>query len=80
MSTQGAGSVSRVCLQRRRPGFDPWVGRIPWRGKRQPTTVFFAWEVPWREEPGRLHRPWGPKESDVTEPLTLPKGGSHVES
>ena len=26
-----------------------------------------AWEIPWTEEPGRLHSPWGHKESDVTE-------------
>ena len=30
--------------------FDPWVGKIPWRRKWQPTPVFF----PWSEEPGRL--------------------------
>ena len=24
-----------------RPGFDPWVGKIPWRRKWQPTPVFF---------------------------------------
>ena len=28
-----------VCLQCRRPGFDPWVGKIPWRRKWQPTPV-----------------------------------------
>ena len=22
------------------PGSDPWVGKIPWRRKRQPTSVF----------------------------------------
>ena len=26
-------------LQCRRPGFDPWVGKIPWRRKWQPTPV-----------------------------------------
>ena len=25
-----------------RPGFDPWVGKIPWRGKWQPTPVFLS--------------------------------------
>ena len=25
-----------------------------------------AWKIPWMEEPGRL-RPWGRKESDMTE-------------
>ena len=29
------GSEVRVCLQCRRPGFDPWVGKIPWRRKWQ---------------------------------------------
>ena len=33
------GSVQRVHLPRRH-GFDPWVGKIPWRRKRQPTPVF----------------------------------------
>ena len=30
---------SSVCLQCGRPGFDPWVGKIPWRRKWQPTPV-----------------------------------------
>ena len=29
-----------------------------------------AWRIPWTEEPGRLH-PWGYKELDTTERLTL---------
>ena len=34
-------------------GFDPWVGKIPWRREWQPT--HFSWEKsPWTEEPGRL--------------------------
>ena len=28
-------SWKRICLQCRRPGFDPWVGKIPWRRERQ---------------------------------------------
>ena len=55
-------------LQCRRPGFDPWVGKIPWRRKWQPTPVFL---------PGNSHgprslvgyRPRGRKESDTTERL-----------
>ena len=46
-----------VC-QGRRPGFDPWVRKIPWRRKWQPTSVFL---------PGKFHgqrslggySPWG---------------------
>ena len=29
-----------------------------------------AWKIPWTEEPGRLS-PWGRKESDMTEQLSL---------
>ena len=37
----------RTCLQRRRHrrcGFDPWVGKIPWRRAWQPTPVFLPGE------------------------------------
>ena len=27
----------KICLQCRRPGFNPWVGKIPWRREWQPT-------------------------------------------
>ena len=29
-------------LPSRRHGFNPWVGKIPWRRKWQPTPVFFS--------------------------------------
>ena len=62
------GSNGRDCLQCRRPGFNPWVRKIPWRRKWQPTPVSL---------PGESHRqrslagysPWGCKESDTTEQL-----------
>ena len=49
---------------------DPWVRKFPWRRKWLPTAVFL---------PGEFHRqrslvgysPWGHKESDTTEQLTL---------
>ena len=34
----------RICLQCRRPGFDPWVGKIPWRREQLPTPVFWPGE------------------------------------
>jgi len=46
------------CRRHRRHGFDPWVGKIPWRKKWQPTSVFLA---------GKSHvqrvgySPWGGK-------------------
>ena len=38
--------------QCRRCGFDPWVEKIPWRRKWQPTSVFLPGEVPRTEEHG----------------------------
>ena len=34
------------CRRHKRFRFDPWVGKIPWRGKWQPTPVFL---------PGKSH-------------------------
>ena len=42
----------RICLQCWRPGFDPWVGTIPWRRERLPTPVF------WPGEFHGLYSPW----------------------
>ena len=40
-----------------RPGFDPWVWKIPWRRRVwQPTPVFLPGKSPWTGEPGGLHR------------------------
>ena len=30
-----------------------------------------AWEIPWTEAPRRLYGPWGHKESETTEQLTI---------
>ena len=53
------------CRRHRRHGFNPWVGKIPWRRAWQPTPVFF---------PGGSHgqrslvgcSPWGCTELDRT--------------
>ena len=34
----------RICLQCGRPGFKPWVGKIPWRREGLPTPVFWSGE------------------------------------
>ena len=44
---------------------ETWVGKIPWRRERLPTPVFWPGEV------HGLYSPWGLKESDVTERLSL---------
>ena len=54
-------SWERIHLQCGRPGFDPWVGKIPSRRERLPTPIF------WHGEFHGLYSPWGRKESDITE-------------
>ena len=51
--------------QCRRHGFNPWVGKTPWRRKWQPTVVFLPGESP-RQRSLAGHSKWGPKESDMT--------------
>ena len=54
------------CRRHKRRGFDPWVGKIPWRKAWQPTPVFL---------PGESHEqrslegysPWSQKASDTIE-------------
>ena len=36
----------RICLHCSRHGFDPWVGKIPWRRKWQPLPVFLPGKNP----------------------------------
>ena len=49
------GGKESAC-QCRRPGFDPWVRKIPWRRKWQPTPVFLPGNL--IEEPGGLQSMW----------------------
>ena len=61
LSISGSVAKESACSA----GFDPWVWRIPWRRKWQPTPVLL---------PGEFHgqrswagySPWDHKESDTT--------------
>ena len=55
-SPGGASGKEPTCQSRRykRCGFNPWVGKIPWRRAWQPTPAFLLRESPWAEEPDRL--------------------------
>ena len=55
------------------PRTSPLVGRIPWRGKWQPTPVgFLSWEIPWTENHGRPQsRGLQRVESDTVERLSF---------
>ena len=48
----------RIRLQRKRPGFDPWVGKIPWRRASLPTPVFLPGESPGQRSLVG-YSPWG---------------------
>ena len=64
MGFPGGSDGKEPAYQCRRCGFNPWVGKIPWRRKWQPTPVFL---------PGKVHgqrslvgcSPWGGKELDI---------------
>ena len=65
----GSDGKESVC-QCGRAGFNPWVGKIPWRREWQPTPVFLP-----GESHGQMglagYSPWGRKELDMTEWLSL---------
>ena len=65
------------CRRCKRHGFDPWVGKIPWRRKRLPTLVFLS---------GKSHgqrslmgySPQGHKELDTTEHIHTRSKHTHT--
>ena len=48
--------------------FDPWMGKIPWSRKWQPTAVYLP-EKSHGQRSQVGYNPWGRKESDTTEGL-----------
>ena len=74
----GTSGKESTCQSRRcrRCGFDPWVRKIPWRRKWQPTPVFL---------PEKFHgqrsltdySPWYCKESDVAKQLNTHTQGQY---
>ena len=72
MGFPGGTSGKESTCQCRRHRFNPWVRKIPWKRKRQPTAVFL---------PGKSHGQrslvgyslWGCKESVTTEQLSTTK-------
>ena len=52
----GGSDDKEATHQCRRPGFDPWIRKIPWRREWLPTThsSILAWRIPCTEEPGGL--------------------------
>ena len=53
----GASLVAQrvsVCLQCGKPGFSPWVRKIPLEKEMAAHFSTLAWKIPWTEKPGRL--------------------------
>ena len=52
----GASGKESACQCRRckRPGFEPWVRKIPWRKKTATHSSILAWKIPWTEKLGGL--------------------------
>ena len=60
----------RISLRWGKPRFDPWVRKISWRRKWQPTPVLLPGEFHWQRSLAG-YSPWGHKESNATKKLTL---------
>ena len=50
---------------------ETWIQSLGWEDTLEKGTAthscILAWRIPWTEEPGGLHSPWGRQESDATE-------------
>ena len=54
-SAYNAGDLGSI------PGFDPWVGKVPWRREWPPTPVF------WPGELHGLYNPWGHSQTRLSD-------------
>ena len=66
----GSSGEEPTCQRRghKRYGFDPWVGKIPWRRAWQPTPALLPGEFHGRRSLAD-YRLWGHKGSDTTKQL-----------
>ena len=75
-STHLWASQVTLCRNHKRLGFNPWVGKIPWRRAWQSAPVFLP-----GESHGQMslagYSSWGRKESDMTE-VTYPHAHTHT--
>ena len=48
--------------------WETWIRSLDWEDPLEEEMATHsgtpAWRIPWTEEPGRAHSPWGCKESD----------------
>ena len=72
----GAQTVNNLPAMRE-TGFDPWVGKIPWRRDRLATPAFLPGESHGQKSLAG-YSPWGCKDSDMTERLTHTHFMNHI--
>ena len=60
------------CRRHKRHRFDPWIGKIPWRRKWQPTPVFLKSLVG--------YSPWGHKETQLKQLSTHACNGIGIQT
>ena len=65
------------CRRCKKSRFNPWVGKIPWRRAWQPTPVFLPGES-YGQRSLAGYSPWGCKESEMTERLSMNTHGKGV--
>ena len=68
------GSAGKESTYNAGDRFDPWVGKIPWRRENLRIPEF------WPGEFHGLYSPWGRKESDMSEQLSLSLSFFHNEN
>ena len=66
MGFPGGSDGKELTCQWKRPGFDPWVRKIPWRRKWLPTPVFLPGEFHGQRSLA-VYSPWDCKELDTIE-------------
>ena len=59
MGFPGGSAVKKSSCQCRGHKFDPWVGKVPWRRKWQPTAVFLPGESHHGQRSLTSYSPWG---------------------
>ena len=73
-ATEHTLSGRESTCQCRRHGFDPWVGKIPWRRKWQPTPVF----LPGESDGQRSLAGYSPRGHKESETMTASEQQRHV--
>ena len=65
-----AGGRRDLGWEKKRPGFDPWVGKIPLEEETATLSSVLAWSISWTEEPVGLQST-GSQRVNTTDPVNF---------